>query len=465
MSGRYDYSAGFEERAAVSLADPKLRRNIADADDRQIANRLGAMAALKDSEALRDFASSIRAAVLSRLGEHLEVLTDRWESHGGQVFFAADASEATTYVREIASRSGATKAVKSKSMVSEEIKLNEVLTAAGVEPIETDLGEYIAQLAGDHPAHIITPIIHMSKHDVADLLSQTAGESLPAEVEPLLTFARGRLRQHFLTAGLGISGVNFAVAEAGALCLTTNEGNGRMCTSIPPYHVAIMGMERVVATWDELAVMLSLLARSGTGQQLTQYTSLLFGPRRAKEADGPIESHLVILDNGRSNLLGTRYQDALKCIRCGACLNVCPVFRQTGGHAYDPVYSGPIGAVINPLLRDTKQASELAHASTLCGACTEACPVRIPLHDLLLYERQQYARDYASRAERAAFSAWSRAWSSARRFKLFAVGGAFAARVLGPRRLGKLPLLKRWARGRALPHLPAAAYRSKRRDR
>ena len=465
MPGEYDYSAGFEARAAVSLADPKLRRNVADADDRQIANRLSAMASLRDPEGLRDLASEMRAAVLSCLDEHLGALADEWEHHGGKVFFAKDASEATEYVRDVAIRSGAMKAVKSKSMVSEEIRLNEVLGDAGVEPVETDLGEYIAQLAGDHPAHIITPIIHWSKHDVANLFSEMAGDSLPPDVAPLLAFARGRLRDHFLTAGLGISGVNFAVAEAGALCLATNEGNGRMCTSIPPNHIAIMGMERVVATWEQLAVMLSLLARSGTGQKLTQYTSLLFGPRRADEADGPVESHLVILDNGRSNLLGTRYQDALKCIRCGACLNVCPVFRQTGGHAYDPVYSGPIGAVINPLLRDSKQASELAHASTLCGACTEACPVRIPLHDLLLYERQEYAHVYSSRSERVAYSAWSHAWSSARRFKVFAFTGALAARVVGRRRLGRLPLLRRWARGRAMPSLPTVAYRSKRRDR
>jgi len=465
VAGDYDYTAGFEARAAVSLADPKLRRNVADADDRQISKRASGMESLKDADALRDIGSEIRGSVLSRLDEHLGMLADRWESNGGRVFFASSEAEATDYVREMAIRSGATKAVKSKSMVTEEIKLNAVLAGAGVEPIETDLGEYIAQLAGDHPAHIITPIIHWSKDDVAALFSRISGNSMPAEVEPLLAYARGQLREHFLTAELGISGVNFAVAEAGAICLATNEGNGRMCTSIPPYHVAIMGMERVVATWEQLAVMLSLLARSGTGQKLTQYTSLLFGPRRAGEPDGPVESHLVILDNGRSNLLGTRYQDALKCIRCGACLNVCPVFRQTGGHAYDPVYSGPIGAVINPLLRDSEQASELAHASTLCGACSEVCPVRIPLHDLLLYERQEYAHKYAARSERIAYSVWSHAWSSPRRFKLFASGGALAARLLGARRLRRLPLFRRWARGRELPDLPTVAYRSKRRSR
>jgi L-lactate dehydrogenase complex protein LldF len=462
VTGEYDYKAGFADRAAVSLADPKLRHNVADADDRQIAHRIAGMASLKDPDGLRDIASEIRAAVLSRLDDHLATLADRWEAHGGRVFFASDASEARNYVRQVAERAGATVAVKSKSMASEEIGLNAELSGAGIEPIETDLGEYIVQLAGEHPAHIITPIIHKSKQDVATLFSDIAGHEFPPDVTPLAAFARQRLRQYFLAADVGISGVNFAIADAGAICLVTNEGNGRMCTSLPPVHVAVMGMERVVANWEQLAVMLSLLARSGTGQKLTQYTSLLFGPRRTDEADGPKESHLVILDNGRSNLLGTRFQDALKCIRCGACLNVCPVFRQTGGHAYDPVYSGPIGAVINPLLHESKQASELAHASTLCGACTEVCPVRIPLHDLLLYERTHYARDYATRSEHAAYSAWSHAWSSPRRFRLFASAGAAAARWLGSERLARMPLLSRWARGRTLPDLPTRAFRSKR---
>jgi L-lactate dehydrogenase complex protein LldF len=465
LSEAYDYGGRFAERAAVSLANPKLRSQLAEVNDRQIALRLKAMSSLDDSDALRDVASGIRSAVLSRLDEHLERLAARWESHGGEVFFADDAADAAGYVRKVAWRAGARLAVKSKSMASEEIGLNAVLENAGVEPVETDLGEYIVQLAGEHPSHIITPAIHKSKEDVAELFSRSAGEPLPAEVTPLANYARKVLREKFLSAGMGISGVNFGVSEAGALCLVTNEGNGRMCTSVPPVHVAIMGMERVVGTFDELAVMLSLLGRSGTGQKLTQYTSLLFGPRRTDEADGPSESHLVILDNGRHKVLGTRYQDALKCIRCGACLNVCPVFRQVGGHAYDPVYSGPIGAVLNPIIKGPQAAGELAHASTLCGACTEACPVRIPLHDLLLYLRQDYARAAAPRAERLAYSSWAQAWATQGRFRWFArVGVALGAITRGRsmRRL-RLPLLSRWTRGRTFPGFPRSSYVKRRK--
>lgn len=461
MSDAYDYAAGFRARAAVSLGNPQLRSNLAVANDRQVSARLESMSSLRDAGALRDAASAIRAAVLSRLDEHLDRLAERWEAHGGRVFFAADAAEATNYVRRVARDADASLAVKSKSMASEEIGLNAALLRDGVDPIETDLGEYIVQLAGEHPSHIIAPAIHKSSEDVARLFSAVAGRDLPPDPRALANYARSLLRAHFLDAGLGISGVNFAVSEPGAVCIVTNEGNARMCTSMPPVHVAIMGMERVVGTFDELAVMLSLLGRSGAGQKLTQYTSLLFGPRRAGEADGPRESHLVVLDNGRSSVLGTRYADALKCIRCGACLNVCPVYRQVGGHAYDPVYSGPIGAVLNPIVKGVEASGELAHASTLCGACTEACPVRIPLHDLLLYLRQDYARAAAGRGERAGYALWARAWQTPRRFAWFTRAGAALGRATRGRALRRLPvpLLGRWTRGRTLPGLPRSTYR------
>ena len=451
MSSRYDYSAPFGQRAAVSLADPQLRSAVADASDRQIANRLRAMRTLEDPEAMRDLGSRIRDAVLSRLDEHLERLADNWEAAGGRVFFAADASDAATYVTSLAQKAGGGIVVKSKSMASEEIALNSALESAGIEAVETDLGEYIVQLGGDHPSHIITPAIHKSKRDVARILSEVAGRELPDDASELTRFARGELRARFLSASVGVSGVNFGISEAGAICLVTNEGNGRMCTSVPPVHVAIMGMERVVGTFDELAVMLSLLARSATGQKLTQYTSIISGPRRADELDGPEEAHLVILDNGRSSMLGTRYQDILKCIRCGACLNVCPVYRQVGGHAYDPTYSGPIGAVLNPIIKGGA-ARELAHASTLCGACTEVCPVRIPLHDILLHLRQEYAPD-AAIAERAVFSAWSRAWATRRRFRLFSGVTSLLGRLVGGsgRRGAPVPVMGRWMRGRTYP--------------
>ncbi|MDQ3767285.1 MAG: LUD domain-containing protein, partial [Actinomycetota bacterium] len=294
MSESYDYSRGFAERAAVSLANPGLRRSIATATELQTANRLAGLTSLKDPEAMRTLGSQIRASVMSRLDEHLERLAENWIAAGGEVFFAADDKEASSYVCSVATRAGAKTVVKSKSMASEEIALNNALNAAGIEAIETDLGEYIVQQDGGHPSHIVAPAIHKSKEDVAELFSAIAGEKLPVDTVALMKFARGVLRDKFLNAEMGVSGVNFAVADPGAICLVTNEGNGRMCTSLPPVHVAIMGMERLVADWEQLAVMLALLARSGTGQKLTQYTSLLHGPRHSGETDGPEESHLVI---------------------------------------------------------------------------------------------------------------------------------------------------------------------------
>ncbi|MQB00854.1 MAG: iron-sulfur cluster-binding protein [Actinobacteria bacterium] len=466
VSDTHDYSKGFGARAAVSLGRPGLHDLVSEAVDRQSAARLQALESLDDPEALRDLAAEIRDDALARLDERLASLAANWEAAGGTVFFAADADEARSYVADLATRTGAKTAVKSKSMVTEEIGLNAVLEQMGVEAIETDLGEFINQVAGDHPSHIVAPAIHHSKADVARLFSRLSDEPRDEDAQALTGFARAYLREKFLSAELGITGANFGISEAGALCIVSNEGNARMCMSLPPVHVAVMGMERVIGTWDELAVMLALLCRSATGQKITQYVSLLNGARRSDEPDGPEESHLVIVDNGRSNLLGTRYSSALRCIRCGACLNVCPVFRQTGGHAYDPVYSGPIGAVINPLMKGTDEAGELAHASTLCGACTAVCPVRIPLHDLLVYLRQEYARESAPATERAGYQVWARAWSNGRRFAWFSRVGNRFGRIMGDRvgtRL-PLPLLSRWTRpGRRLPSFPDKAYRDERK--
>jgi L-lactate dehydrogenase complex protein LldF len=452
----YDYSKPFAVRTKVSLGKPLMRSNIATAVDRQSAGRAVGVSSLDDFERSRTLAAQIRDFNLSRLDEHLERLAETWEAAGGTVFFASDAAEAREYVVGVARRIGGRTAVKSKSMVTEEIGLNEALAEAGVEPVETDLGQFIVQVAGEPPSHINAPAVHKSQGEIRDLFSRLAGETLPNDADALAAFAREWLRTRFLSAELGISGVNFGVATEGTVCLVTNEGNGRMCTSMPRVHVALMGMERVVWDFDQLVVMLRMLARSNTGQKITQYTSLIRGPRRGDEADGPEESHLVILDNGRSSILGTRFRAALRCIRCGACLNVCPVFRQVGGYAYDPVYSGPIGAVITPLLKGSKEAGELAHASTLCGACTDVCPVGIPLHDLLLRLRQEYAHDGAGASERTAYGLWARAWAEPRLFRVFEGATRLLIRVAGTKAVRRIPapLLGRWTRGR---HLPAPA--------
>jgi L-lactate dehydrogenase complex protein LldF len=425
-------------QGALDLATARLR-----------GNRLAAWGALPEVEELRQRGHDARMRVIRDLDAHVERFREAVEARGGHVHFARTAEEASSYVADVCRRHGAKLAVKSKSMVSEEIALNAALEAAGVRAVETDLGEYILQLAGEHPVHIIAPAIEKTKEDVAELFTRVGGRPVEPELEALTQAARRQLRQAFLDADVGITGANFAVAETGTVVLVTNEGNGRLVSSLPRVHVALLGMERLVANLADLAVLLRLLARSGTGQRLTTYTTLLTGPRRPGEEDGPDELHVVVLDNGRSNLLGGRYEEMLACIRCGACLNVCPVYRKAGGGAYGPVYSGPMGAVLLPLLVGLDRASALPHASSLCGACTEACPVKIPLHELLLELRRDLVdRKVASPFERAAFTAWSLVWSRPLGYRLSTAVARLAqpaAGLVGPGR--------RWASGRSLPRL------------
>jgi L-lactate dehydrogenase complex protein LldF len=385
------------------------------------------------------------------LPELLDEWSNRVEAVGGHVHWATDAAEAVAIVRDLVRAQDARIVAKGKSMASEEIHLNEVLEADGREVVETDLGEFIIQLAGETPSHIIAPAIHHDRYTVADLFADDAGHPVEADIAAEAAYARARLRAGFLAAGVGLSGVNFAVADTGSICLVENEGNGRMCTSVPKVHIAIMGMERIVRDWSELDLMLGLLARSATGQALSVYTNIITGPRRGDDVDGPEELHVVVLDNGRSQILGTEFQEALHCIRCGACLNVCPVYRQIGGHAYGSVYAGPIGAVLTPLLyEDDPAARELAEASTLCGACWEVCPVRIPLHDLLLQLRRRDVQRDASRARRAGFDAWSRLWSTRAGFRSSAAVGRVGQRLVRNRR--RLPgWAGAWTKGRELP--------------
>jgi len=373
------------------------------------------------------------------------------------VCWAPTAQDARSYVVDVVRRHGATRVAKSKSMATEEIDLNPALQAAGKEVVETDLGEWIIQLAGEHPSHIIAPAVHRNRDQVAETFRTEVGR-VDTSTEPpdLVAFAREELRRRFLEADLGISGVNVAVAETGSIVLVTNEGNGRLVTSLPRVHVAVLGAERVVDTWEQADLVLGLLSKAATGQALTTYTSVITGPRGEGEADGPDELHVVILDNGRSDIAGTEFAEMLNCIRCGACLNVCPVYRQVGGHAYGWVYSGPMGAVLTPLLAGSEpHAEELSGASSLCGACMEACPVEIPLQDLLLALRRRKAPD-APAGERAAWKAWAAAWS---RPAAYRASGWAATRT---RRLAplaaRLPGGSRWTAGRALSDLPARTF-------
>lgn len=405
------------------------------------------MGLLPEPDELRQAARAVRAEILAELPGVLARLADRFVANGGHVFWAADGAAANRYIAEVARRVGAHRIVKSKSMASEETGLNDALASAGFRVVETDLGEWIIQLAEETPSHLIAPAVHRDRHQAAAVLAGVAGHPLDPDPARLAGFARGALRDEYRRADVGISGVNLGVAETGSLVLVTNEGNASLTMALPRVHVAVMGMERVTATWEQAELLLSLLARSATGQQLTAYTDVISGPRGADEVDGPDEVHLVILDNGRSDVLASELHEILACIRCGACLNVCPVYRQVGGHAYGWVYSGPVGAVLTPLLaREHPEAAELANASTLCGACMDACPVAIPLQDLLLALRRRSAAT-TSAAEQLAWSAWARLWSSPAGYRASTRALARGRRVSGIERA--LPGLGRWTQGRA----------------
>jgi len=457
---------GFNERGRRAIRDRDLHDAVEHFTKKSVAGRNAVLDALPEAPELRERAYRIKQETMANLDRYLEQMADAVEERGGKVFFAREGEDVVRYVADLARRRYAKVITKSKSMATEEIELNRRLEEdyadLGLEIVETDLGEWIAQLADDHPSHIVGPILHMNRGQVADVLSGVAGERLPPNVEDLARFARKRLREKFLTADIGMTGANFGVAETGTVVTVTNEGNARLVTSVPPVHVVVMGIEKLIPRFTDLSVFVQLLARSSTGQKITVYTNFITGPRGEGELDGAEEMHLILLDNGRSELLGTEFEEALYCIRCGACLNVCPVYRQTGGHAYGSTYSGPIGAVITPLLKGDEEARDLPHASSLCGACSEACPVGIPLHDLLLKLRnRQVEEGLASRPQRAAFKAFE---STMRRPALYKISGKAG-------RAAQKPLLRDgsvrpvsgpmsgWTGSRDLPPLAKKSFR------
>jgi L-lactate dehydrogenase complex protein LldF len=439
----------FRDAAGAKLADARAQQALDQATGRFMSHRVAAWEEVEDVEGLRDAGHEIRSRTIADLERYLREFTRAVEAQGGTVHRCATADDARAAIVEICRRAGARSAAKSKSMATEEIGLNAALEAAGVEVTETDLGEYILQLAGEHPAHIIGPALEKTSEQVAALFAEVEGGPVSSDLQELTATARRQLRETFLSADVGITGANFGVAETGSIVLVENEGNARLVSALPRVHIALMGMERVVPTLADTAVLLRLLARSATGQKLTSYTTVITGPRRPREQDGPEELHVVVLDNGRSNLLRGQYREMLNCIRCGACINVCPVYRKAGGGAYGPVLSGPMGAILGPLLAGLDQARDLPHASSLCGACTAACPVRIPLHDILLDLRRDLSEQgVASRGERFGFWLWSLAWSrpsTYRASKTLARLGAPLAGRLGPGRV--------WSRGRRLPRI------------
>jgi len=458
----------FGAASARALADEQLQQALRHLRGNFVVRRAQAAARLPEFDSLRDAARAIKDEALEHLDLYLERFAAKVEESGGIVHWCSDAAEARAVILDICRGLGARTVTKGKSMVSEEIGLNDHLAAHGIEPIETDLGEYIIQLRGETPSHLIAPAIHVTRAQVADAFRAAHTDLDPArsldEPATLLAEARDRLRQRFLAADVGITGANFLVAETGSTVIVTNEGNGDLTQTLPKAHIVLAGIEKVVPTLEDVATILRVLARSATGQEMSVYTTLSTGPRRAGDRDGPAAFHVVLLDNGRVRMLGSEFREALRCIRCGACLNGCPVYQAIGGHAYGWVYGGPIGAVLSPAFLGLAAAPDLPQASSLCGRCEDVCPVRIPLPRLLRRWREvAFAARIGAGRSRVVTRAW--VWL-ARRPRLYRLLTGLAARLLGfaGRREGAfrfLPFASGWTATRDFPAPEGRTFHSR----
>ena len=428
-------AADFRERARNALADPKLRSSFRGAMDFLQAKRTTQFPDGEELEHLRDLGEAVRKHALANLPQLLVQLEENMSAAGVQVHWAETADEANQIIHAIAQQKNARSVIKGKSMASEEIELNHYLEERGVRCIESDMGEYIVQMAGEKPSHIVMPAIHKTRQDIGALFAEhISATPYTEDVDTLIQTGRRALRQEFIDADIGLSGVNFAAADTGTLWLVENEGNGRLSTTVPDVHIAIMGMEKVVASIEHIVPLASLLTRSATGQAITTYFNLISGPRRPGELDGPREMHLVLLDNGRTQAYADeQLRSTLQCIRCGACMNHCPVYARIGGHAYGTTYPGPIGKIISPHLLGLDATADLATASSLCGACGEVCPVRIPIPELLVRLRTEANRNPAeevahplrgqgakfSRSEKLVWRFWSGAFARPAVYRVF----------------------------------------------
>ncbi|WP_088997577.1 LutB/LldF family L-lactate oxidation iron-sulfur protein [Micromonospora echinaurantiaca] len=450
----------FPAAARRALADAQLRRNLGHATTTIRAKSGAAIGELPDWEQLRAAGSAIKADVLARLPELLEQLEAAVTAAGGTVHWAADAVEANRIVTDLVAATGSDRIIKVKSMATQEIGLNEALAAAGITAVETDLAELIVQLGEDRPSHILVPAIHRNRAEIREIFLRAMPGVDPAltdEPAALAAAARRYLRQTFLTTPVAVSGANFAVAETGTLAVVESEGNGRMCLTLPETLITVMGIEKVVPTWRDLEVFLQLLPRASTGERMNPYTSMWTG---ITPGDGPRAFHLVLLDNGRSAVLADEVgRQALHCIRCSACLNVCPVYQRTGGHAYGSVYPGPIGAVLSPQLTGVEDNASLPYASSLCGACYDACPVKINIPELLVHLRAEHvAAQRRPTAESVAMAAAAYAMDHPALYAA-AQRAARLTRLAGRRGRGLPPPLSGWTIGRDLPEPPARSFR------
>jgi L-lactate dehydrogenase complex protein LldF len=448
----------FKQNAKRALGDAQLQRALGNVRSHFIDKRAEAVARLPEFEALRAAAKTIKDHTLAHLDLYLEAYEARVTAAGGHVHFAETAADACDIILGICGRVGAKTVTKGKSMISEEIGLNDHLAANGVTPVETDLGEYIIQLRGEVPSHIIAPAVHVNRDQVEEDFRRVhthlaAGRDL-TEPTSLLAEARGVLRDRFLAADVGITGANFLVAETGTSVIVTNEGNGDLTQILPRIHIVITSIEKIVPTLEDVTTILRLLARSATGQEMSVYTTFSTGPRRADDPDGPEEYHVVVLDNGRSAMLGTEYQEMLRCIRCGACMNHCPVYHAVGGHAYGATYPGPMGQVLDPAIFGLERTHQLPNASTFCGRCESVCPMMIPLPKLMRHWRdKEFERGLSPAAQRRGLRFWA---FFAKRPFLYRLCTGMAMRVLarlGSRRgrLRRFPFASGWTRHRDLP--------------
>jgi len=451
-------SAGFKESAVTAMANAGLQRALARAKPHFAHRRQAAVDALPEFEALREVAKDIKNHAIANLDYYLETYAASVEAAGGVVHWCSTAEDARQAVLGICHAAGARTVTKGKSMVTEEIHLNDFLEANGITPVETDLGEYILQLRHEPPSHIIAPAFHLNREDW-EASFRLAHTDLPAdrvfrERRDLLTEARGKLREKFLAADVGITGANFLIAETGSSVIVTNEGNGDLTQTLPRVHVVVTSIEKVVPTIEDTLSLLRVLARSATGQDMSVYTTFSTGPARAGDPDGPGEYHVVLLDNGRSGMVGTEFQDMLRCIRCAACMNHCPVYGLVGGHAYGSTYPGPMGAVLTPMLTGIEAAGNLPNASTFCGKCESVCPVKIPLPNLMRHWRErEFERHFTPPAMRYGLAFWA---FFAKRPALYRIGTRLAALAMGwagrkKGRFGWLPLAGGWTKARDFP--------------
>jgi L-lactate dehydrogenase complex protein LldF len=444
-------SETFRENARAALVDVQLRGALKNATSLFGERRKEAAAAVSNWEELRNQARAIKDETLSHLDRYLEEFVQNAEKCGVKVHWARDSTEANSIICRLAKEINARTIVKSKSMTTEETHLNAALEAAGIQVVETDLGEYIIQLADETPSHIIAPAIHKTRRQVSDLFASELGAPPTDDIAQMTRTARLTLRDRFAAADVGISGVNFGIAETGTIMIVENEGNIRLTTSLPRMHIAVMGIEKVLPRFADLDVFLQLLPRSATGQRLSTYQSFITGVKHHSTDEGPGEVHIVLLDNGRSRMLAHPVtRQSLACLRCGACLNVCPVYQQIGGHAYGSVYPGPIGAVITPQLMGIEKTSQLPYASSLCGACREVCPVKIDIPRLLLHLRSEIAPRKGSRTERLAFKMWAKIMTSPTLYKLSSIAGRIVQRVI--------PISRAWTNGRDLRPIESKSF-------